>query len=125
MNMSQSEQPSPENRPGQNDEPGSPQRPATNVDPSQMARFVTSIKNPSQQIGDHVVAALQHADTVAVLTTVVVGPGGQQHIVSAALDPQQAAKVNELLIGAAGNAKKKSLRWLPLSGKTQTAKLRE
>ena len=81
--------------------PGSPQQPATNVEPAQMARFVTSIKDPARQIGDHVVTALQHADTVAVLTTVVVGPGGEQHIVSAALDPQTAAQVNALLMGAA------------------------
>ncbi len=81
--------------------PGSAARPATNVEAENVSRFVTSIKNPAQQIGEHVIAALKHADTVAVLTTIVVGPGGQQHIVSAALDPAKATEVNSLLMNAA------------------------
>ena len=63
----------------------------------QVARFVSKIKNLDVQIGEHVLAALQHPDTVAVLTTIVVGPGGEQHIVSAALNPQRMSQVNELL----------------------------
>jgi hypothetical protein len=81
--------------------PGSPERPATNVSDERVSQFVTSLKNPAQQIGEHVIAALKHADTVAVLTTIVVGPGGQQHIISAALDPKKAAEVNALLMNAA------------------------
>ncbi|MCR9294888.1 MAG: hypothetical protein NXI32_19385 [bacterium] len=81
--------------------PGSADRPVTNMEPESIARFVTSIRNPTQQIGEHVLAALQHADTVAVLTTIVVGPGGEQHIVSAALDPAKLAQVNALLLSAA------------------------
>ncbi|MFN3192781.1 MAG: hypothetical protein ACE361_19875 [Aureliella sp.] len=73
---------------------------ATNLDANQMARFVTSIKNPVQQMGEHVLGALQHPNTMAVMTTVVTGPGGQQHIVSAALNPQQTAMVNAILQGA-------------------------
>lgn len=73
---------------------------ATNIGPAEMARFVTTIKNAEQQVGEHVIRALQHGDTVAVLTTVVVGPGGQQHIVSAALNDQKTAQVNALLQGA-------------------------
>ncbi len=71
--------------------------PVENVSPEEMAQFITTIKNPEQQVGEHVVAALQHPDTVAVLTTVVVGPAGHRHIVSAALNPQQVAQVNALL----------------------------
>lgn len=71
-----------------------------NVPTPEMTRFVTSIKNAEQQVGEHVIQALQHGDTVAVLTTVVVGPGGQQHIVSAALDDARTAQVNALLHGA-------------------------
>ena len=63
----------------------------------QVARFVSKIKNLELQIGEHVLAALQHPETVAVLTTVVVGLGGEQHIVSAALSPQRMSQVNELL----------------------------
>ncbi len=63
----------------------------------QVARFVSKIKNLELQIGEHVLAALQHPDTVAVLTTVVVGLGGEQHIVSAALSPHRMSQVNELL----------------------------
>lgn len=83
-----------------NAEPSSTPKEAANLPPQQMARFVTSIKNPVQQTGEHVLRALQHEDTVAVLTTVVVGPGGQQHLVSAALNPLQTAQVNSLLQGA-------------------------
>ena len=63
----------------------------------QVARFVSKIKNLELQIGEHVLAALQHPETVAVLTTVVIGPGGEQHIVSAALGPERMSQVNELL----------------------------
>lgn len=71
-----------------------------NVTEPQIARFVSQIKNIELQIGEHVVAALKHADTVAVLTTVVVGPDGGQHIISAALNPQRMSQVNELLFEA-------------------------
>ncbi|MCA9133790.1 MAG: hypothetical protein KDA45_11575 [Planctomycetales bacterium] len=66
-----------------------------------LKHFVSTIKNAEQQVGEHIIQALQHADTVAVLTSVVVGPGGQQHIVSAALNPGQAAQVDALLKSAA------------------------
>jgi hypothetical protein len=65
-----------------------------------LAQFVTPLKQIEQQIGEHVVAALQHEHTVAVLTTVVYGQGGQQNIVSAALDPQTMAQVQQLLQSA-------------------------
>ena len=68
-----------------------------NADANTIAQFVTTIKNAEQQIGEHVVRALQHGNTVAVLTTVVVGPGGRQHVISAALDEQKTAQINELL----------------------------
>ena len=74
--------------------------PENQPSPEEIAHFITTIKNAEQQIGEHVIRALQHADTVAVLTTVVVGPGGQQHIVSAALNPSKTAQVNRLLQSA-------------------------
>lgn len=73
---------------------------AQNASQEEVARFVTSIKNAELQVGEHVIRALQHGDTVAVLTTVVVGPGGEQHIVSAALNPSKMAQVNSLLQSA-------------------------
>lgn len=95
MNEPQPDSDAPQPQPQPDDQPT-----AQNVDANQMARFVTSIKNAEQQVGEHVIRALQHGDTVAVLTTVVVGPGGQQHIVSAALNPEQSTQVNSLLEGA-------------------------
>lgn len=77
--------------------------PEPNVGPRkepQVARFISKIKNLDVQIGEHVLAALQHPDTVAVLTTIVVGPGGEQHIVTAALNPQRMSQVNEILAEA-------------------------
>ncbi len=71
-----------------------------NATPAQVLHFVTSIKDVHQQVGEHVIGALQQPNTVAVVTSVVVGPGGKQHIVSAALDPQKAAMVNQLIAGA-------------------------
>lgn len=82
----------PEDKPGEGD--------VKNLNATQMKRFVTSIKDPIHQVGEHVVGALQHDDTVAVLTTVVVGPGGQQHIVSAAIDEAKMAEINALLQSA-------------------------
>lgn len=76
---------------------GSEGRPAENIASDEFAHFVTSIKNTALQIGEHVMAALQHGNTVAVLTTVVVGPGGEHHIMSAALGPGKLAQVNALL----------------------------
>lgn len=71
-----------------------------NATSQQVARFVSKIKNLEQQVGEHVVAALQHEDTVAVITTVVAGPSGEQHIVSAAINPSRMAQINALLVEA-------------------------
>ncbi len=85
------------------------QRPASNdaqaivpsivqhVDRKQIKQFVTQIKSAEQQVGEHIVKALQDDETVAVLTTVVVGGDGGQHIVSAALDPGILQQVQHLL----------------------------
>jgi hypothetical protein len=64
---------------------------------TKIAQFVTTIKNAEQQVGEHIITALQHADTVAVLTTVVLGADGRQHIVSAALNPERMQQVQEIL----------------------------
>ena len=67
------------------------------VDKKQMTQFVTTIKNAEQQVGEHIIQALQHEDTVAVITTVAMGPDGQQRVVSAALDPERMKMVQEVL----------------------------
>ncbi len=67
------------------------------VDPNQIKQFVTQIKSAEQQVGEHIVNALQDDGTVAVLTTVVVGGEGGQHIVSAGLDPEMLQQVQQLL----------------------------
>jgi len=73
---------------------------AQQVDSRIIKQFMTEIKSAEQQVGEHVIQALQADDTVAVLTTVVVGGDGGQRIVSAALDPEQMQQVRELLAGA-------------------------
>lgn len=70
------------------------------VDKKQLQQFVTTIKSAEAQVGEHVIQALRHDDTVAVLTTVVVGPDGQQRVVSAALDPDLMNQVQALLVRA-------------------------
>jgi hypothetical protein len=69
-------------------------------DRAKIAQFVTTIKNAEQQVGEHIIQALQHADTVAVLTTVALGPDGQQRVISAALDPKRMQQVQEILSDA-------------------------
>ncbi len=70
------------------------------VDPNQIAQFVTTIRNAEQQVGQHIIRALQHDDTVAVITTVAMGPDGLQRIVSAALSPARLRQVQEMLASA-------------------------
>ena len=65
-----------------------------------IAQFVTTIRNPEQQVGQHIIQALQHDDTVAVLTTVALGPDGQQRVISAALNPERMKQVQEILSAA-------------------------
>ncbi len=67
------------------------------VDGSQLKQFVTRIKSAEQQVGEHILTALQDPDTVAVLTAVVVGSDGTQAVVSAALDPDMLKQVQKLL----------------------------
>lgn len=73
---------------------------AKKVDNSQIAQFVTTIKNAEQQVGEHIIRSLQHPETVAVITTVVMGPDGQQRVISAALDPRRMQQVQEILQAA-------------------------
>ena len=75
-------------------------RGAEQVDKSQIAQFVTAIKNAEQQVGEHIIRALQHEDTVAVITTVAMGPDGQQRVISAALSPERLQQVQEILQAA-------------------------
>ncbi len=63
----------------------------------ELPHFVTTIKSAEAQVGEHIIQALRHRDTVAVLTTVVVGPDGRQQVVSAALDPDLMSQVQQLL----------------------------
>ena len=73
---------------------------AQEVDSDQIKHFVTQIRSAEHQVGEHIINALQDPDTVAVLTTVVIGPEGGQHIVSAALDPEMLEEVQTMLLKA-------------------------
>ena len=81
---------------------GSPDTPSV-VQPgdrAQIKHFVTQLKSAEHQIGEHIIQALQDDETVAVLTTVVTGGEGGQHIVSAGLSPELLEQVQELLLEA-------------------------
>ncbi len=67
------------------------------LDAQQIAQFVTTVKNAEQQVGENIISALQHQDTVAVLTTIVMGPDGQQRGISAALNQTRMLQVQEIL----------------------------
>ena len=58
--------------------------------------FVTPLASVAEQMGRHVIAALGHPNTVAVITTVTGSQTGQK-IVSMALNPEQMHEVNALL----------------------------
>ena len=70
------------------------------VDTNQIKQFVTQIKSAEQQIGEHILTALQDDGTVAVLTAVVVWADGGQRIISAALDPYMLQQVQVMLADA-------------------------
>ena len=70
------------------------------VDQRQLASFVTTIKSAEQQVGEHIITALQHDDTVAVLTTVVIDEAGRQRVISAALSPNLMSQVQTILASA-------------------------
>ena len=70
------------------------------VDTQQLRQFVTTIKSAEQQVGENIITALRNDNTVAVLTTVVLSPDGQQRVVSAALDPELMSDVQQLLARA-------------------------
>ena len=57
---------------------------------------VTPLMPVVQQLGNHVMGALQQPDTVAVLTTITGSRNGQQ-VVSIPLSPQQMNQVNLFL----------------------------
>ena len=78
---------------------------ARKVDAGQLAQFVTTIKSAEQQVGENIISALQHDNTVAVLTTVAVGQDGQQHVITAALSPDLMQDVQKLLERAATERK--------------------
>ena len=79
---------------------GGPMKIAQPVDVDQIAQFVTTIKNAEKQVGENIITALQHDSTVAVLTTVVMGPDGQQRVISAALNQARLMQVQEILTEA-------------------------
>ncbi len=75
-------------------------QPADQADQTQLTQFITTIRNAEEQVGEHIIRALQHSDTVAVITTLAIGPDGQQRVISAALSPQRMQQVQEILNSA-------------------------
>ena len=64
-----------------------------------LPQFITPLTSIEQQVGSHIVNALQHPGTVAVLSTVAVGRGGQ-NIVSVGLDAELLGQVEQFLLEA-------------------------
>ena len=73
---------------------------ADQADQNQITQFITTIRNAEEQVGEHIVRALQHMDTVAVITTLAVGPDGKQRVISAALNAERMQQVQEILSSA-------------------------
>lgn len=66
------------------------------VDQGGIPTLVTPLLPIAGQIGEHVIAALEHEDTVAVLTTITGSRVGQQ-VVSIPLSAEQVHKVHGLI----------------------------
>jgi hypothetical protein len=62
-----------------------------------LPQFVSPLITLDHQVGAHVIHALKQDNTVAVLTTVMPGPGGTQVIASVGLDAALLGQVHELL----------------------------
>ena len=77
-----------------------------------LPKFVTTLASMETQVGTHVIAALQHPETTAVITTVVLGDDGHQRIVSVGLDPETLDAVRDLL----GRARKERTDRVPCVG---------
>ena len=75
-------------------------QPADQADQAQLTQFVTTIRNAEEQVGEHIIRALQHSNTVAVITTLVIGSDGKQRVISAALSAQRMQQVQEILNSA-------------------------
>ena len=72
-----------------------------------LMQFVTPLRTIEQQVGSHTITALQHPQTVAVLSTVAMGQDGTQRIVSIGLDPQMLGQVEQLLHSATEQQKRR------------------
>ena len=81
--------------------PGAAPHVVPRPDQAKLQQMVVPIKSPATQVGESIVYALQQDNTVAVITTVVVGPDGGQHVVTAALNPSLMGEVQQLLARAA------------------------
>ncbi len=66
-----------------------------------LKHFVSELKSIEDQVGQHVIAALKHEGTVAVLTAVLPGAGSSgERIASVPLDQELWIQVQELLTTA-------------------------
>ncbi len=69
-------------------------------DDDSLPQFVTTLASMEQQVGLHVIEALQHPRTIGVLTTVASGGDGSQQIVSVGLDPDRFEQIQKILLSA-------------------------
>jgi hypothetical protein len=60
-------------------------------------QFVTDLKTVERQVGEHVIAAMQQPNTVAVLSTVVPGGPTSQRLISVPLPAPLFLQVQQLL----------------------------
>lgn len=69
--------------------------------PTELQPISTPLTSFTEQVGQHVVTALQQEDTVAVISAIVPGIGhGGDRIVSMPVGPAMMAQIDALLQGA-------------------------
>jgi hypothetical protein len=82
------------------------QQPPSPNDPVELPKVIEKVDQEQLQ---HFIQALRSDGTVAVLTTVMNGPDGQQRIVTAALNPQLMSQIQQLLVGAQKERKEEEM----------------
>ncbi len=84
-----------ENKPNLPEQPGEIEAAARGI-----PQFVTDLKTVERQVGEHVITALQHPQTVAVISAVMPGGRTNQRVVSVALNQNLFQQVQELIAEA-------------------------
>ncbi|UCD74398.1 MAG: hypothetical protein JSV91_11475 [Phycisphaerales bacterium] len=81
-------------------DPGKDLTPTGEPDGKGIPQYVTDLRPIERQVGEHIIASLQHPGTVAVISAVMPGGETNQRIVSVPLNQDLFEQVQELVAEA-------------------------